>query len=225
LRQQMERDFARISERYQKLFSDLDSELKRRVLNLDRQAMEIARHGGAIGSSPESAVPVTRALVTSGEQSAAEASLQSHQIRQRAMGMIESARRHLTAGQSLGEGLRGIQDEKNTVEPVPVCLPMLLIEVDGMDGRIATSLLAPPDPAFAGAVQPRREEILGVAKELVQWEKIDDALLQRLGERLEARMIEAAQKKGDDTSARREFALIQGLWSRMRPDVPQGGAR
>lgn len=224
LRQQMERDFARIGERYGRLFSDLDSELKRRILALDQKTFTLCQEVG-IGSSNEAlAAPVVGTVLSAGEQSGVANSLQSHRIRQRASGMVESARRHLVASRSLVRGMRRIQDNEPAEKPIPMLMPIAVIDAEVVSGKRQLEMMASPQSRLNEEIQKRCGDIAKILPQAGQWEPMDEMSRRRLNERLDAKIIALVNSQGGSVSLRKT-EMMQKLWGHMRPNAPKGGTR
>lgn len=224
LRRQMERDFARIGDRYGRLFSDLDSELKRRILTLDQKAFNLCQEVG-MGTSGETVMaPVVSAVLSAAEQTGVSNRLQSHRIRQRASGMVESARRHLAASQTLASGMRVIKASESVEMPLPVMMPVAVIDADGASGGRQLVMLAPPRSRLNDEIQRRKEQMLAYVSRNDVWAMMDESSRKRLGERLNTRIAALANSQGG-AAAKRKTEMMQRLWEQMRPKAPNGGTR
>lgn len=222
LRQQMARDFARIGDRYHRLFSDLDTELERRVRNLDQATFMLRDYAAtdmAVGAGSSS---ITRTALSSGEQNGAISSIQSHRIRQRAFGMVESARKHLAASHFLLKGLRQIQCDELVQNVVPVFVPISVIEFDDEVGQRKMNIVAAS--GVSKIIDARGVQIAKMLSEKVQWVPLDEISRKRLDERLNTRII-AGATSATDAVASREMEMKQTLWGRMCPNTPKGGTR
>lgn len=224
LRRQMERDFARIADRYGRLFSDLDSELKRRILTLDQKAFNLCQEVGMGASNDTIKVPVVSAVLSAAEQTGVSNRLQSHRIRQRALGMVESARRHLAASQTLVSGMKGIKADESVDAPRPVMMPVAVIDADGASSGRQIVMLAPPRSRLNDEIQRRQEQMLAFLSRDGIWATMDEVTRKRLGERLNTRIAALANSQGG-AATKRKTEMMQRLWEQMRPKAPNGGTR
>ena len=134
LREQMLRDFRRIRERYAKLFSDLNDELRLRVSALDGRAFQLQASFGDGILAKQQTTGVVQSSVGAQENIEATVSLAATTVRRRVLGVVESARRIIHAGRTLRATTGAIVGSASVVEPIDIHVPVACIGI-GADVR------------------------------------------------------------------------------------------
>jgi hypothetical protein len=225
LRQQMEHDFTRISERYNRLFNDLDNELKLRIQALDRLAFSLHSKGSAAVVNNAKAANVTTPMVTGQETQSAQAQLLIYTIRQRVLAMIQKAQERIAAGEKLNEGLHSIVENLSTEKQCPVMVPVIIIEQSDPDGGEKKRLLLPQDPQLQNVLSRQESSIFNrpAVKNKNAWVPLSDETRKRIDDCL-SRLIVQGTKNAADVRSQREVAMIKQLKDQMNILTLQGEA-
>ena len=224
LTQQMERDYARIGERYSKLFSDLDKELLLRIQSLDREAFSLRRLATELTETSRSATNVITPMVTLKERENAQSLLLVHGMRQSALAMVESTRQLVAAGLRLGEVLQKIRDDIGIDVSATIAIPLLYIETDGIGAVRAKEgrLLYDTKSCIASVIASRQTQIISAMNEAkTKWGGIGAEDRNRVEASLNA-MISKSVSSAGEPRAVREAKMIGELWHRTHHAVITG---
>ena len=134
IKKQMEADFQRISQRYSKLFEQLDNALRSRVYALDRPAAEIS------GADYET---INRRVLTSGapvaiaqqEMTTIESELAAVRCKRNCTNVLDGMKTLISRGIELSNALEAVKWEKSEESPKTHFVPVVVSE--------ATNLLVP----------------------------------------------------------------------------------
>jgi hypothetical protein len=142
IHQQMGHDYARISERYGRIFEDLDKETQNRIGALDaalfRTRESLAQPAERTRGKGGSVVPT----IVGGENSQSQSAMVTGSIRARMNRLLGSAAAFLGAERQLAHGFQEIlADEVDQGSPQQF-LPVLYMEAEGVGGMTTASLLA-----------------------------------------------------------------------------------
>jgi hypothetical protein len=105
---QMERDYARIAERYTNLFDDLDNEIANRITALDGAAFNVHREVSEQSRRVFAGTLSTTATVTGGENTRLQSAIVVGGVRQRANQLLGDAHRYLSSEKRLSRTIRNI---------------------------------------------------------------------------------------------------------------------
>ena len=142
-KKQLESDFGRISERYSKIFLNLDKELRNRIFLLNQSAVGV--HGTLTTRVHRSFIDISSGVATiyNKEGSYLQSMLFATSLKTKALSLIESAKNYLFSEKNLSAQLHQIltQDEIGTV--VTRQIPVLYFETrnssNGNDVQIVSS--------------------------------------------------------------------------------------
>ncbi len=95
-KKQMGVDYQRISERYSKIFSDLNNELENRIYSIDEPVFHVTRSLDAIGSLSGSNDMVSTVSVSAGENAHVHSMIAANIAKKQAIEAIENGRRFLS---------------------------------------------------------------------------------------------------------------------------------
>jgi hypothetical protein len=226
LRQQMEQDFARISGRYNRLFNDLDNELKLRIQTLDRMVFSLHSKGSTAAIDAAKAANVTTPMITGQETQSAQAQLLIYTIRQRVSAMIHNAQERIGAGEKLNEGLRSIVEDLSTEKQCPVMVPVIIIEQSDPDGGEKKRLLLPQDPQLQKVLSQQESSIFNssAVKNKDAWAPLSAGTKTRIDDCL-SKLIVQGTKNAADVRSQREVAMIKILKDKMNILTLQGEAK
>jgi hypothetical protein len=132
LREQMFRDFRRIRERYAKLFTNLNDELRLRISALDGRAFQLQTAFAEGILAKQQSAGVTHSSIGAQENIQARASLSAATVRRRVLGVVDSARRIIHAGRILRTSLRSVVGSAPVSEIGVIHVPVLYIETETM---------------------------------------------------------------------------------------------
>ena len=217
----MQKDYARIAERFAAVFEDLDQELANRIHAVDVAAFSLreAANAQVVRSTATSAS--TLPTIYAGEESHGRASLGLGSLRRNALKLIYSAREYMAGdrqvSQSLGSILSGGEHSSHRDKHVPI----LFAEMDGLDGAAKQEALV-ADTATLAALDTR-----GVQDHLTRsfresrrtWAPMDDNTSARIGPILNRQI--AAMTVGDGAYESRLAATMIQLWRTNRPATLQ----
>ncbi len=140
---QMERDYARISERYTNLFNDLDNEIKNRINNLDSASFSIQEQVSKQSSRVFNGTLSTVATVFSGENSQAQSKILASELRQRANQLLQNTHRFLLSDKRLSQAFRSMFTESQNTDSKFFYTPTLYLLVDDPDGKGHDEIFTP----------------------------------------------------------------------------------
>lgn len=137
-KQQFEGDFARISERYTKIFFDLDKELKNRILSLNQSAVGIHAKLTTHVHRAFSDISTGISTVHNKEGGNLQASISAAGLKQKALSMIGSAKNYLFTEKNLSKQLNEILFPLESRNVNNIYTPILYFEIrnkaNGNDG-------------------------------------------------------------------------------------------
>jgi len=135
MKTQMETDFGRIAERYQRLFDDLDQEASRRIEGLDKAAFALVRLASESAEQSRLKKATTVSAVTSAEKENTSAILLLSAVKTDAHRMIQSGQDRLSEDQHLAEGLQAILDREQPQDRTTHFVPIAYVEQEALDDR------------------------------------------------------------------------------------------
>ena len=221
LRQQMERDFHRILERYSRLFGDLDRELTLRIKTLDRAAFSLQKQSSDPTADILTNSQVTIPILSGSEIETTQAQLLAHTIRQRAFTMIHSARERIASGTRLNESLKAICENISVEAPLSVFIPVLFIEEDGLQDRQKIRLISSPNQPLAKALEDQQQNTIEQVDNPSNWAPMHEDIRARIDKHV-SHLILQHMSKSNDLKNQREAALIQDLWDKISISSMQG---
>jgi hypothetical protein len=130
IQQQMGMDYARITERYSRVFENLDEEMRNRVVALDEAMLRARDHlvqQEARSRDKRAAVVPT---VFGGENSQGQTAVVTASIRARMNQLLTNAKAYLASERRLANGLEAILSEPREEESPTVALPALYLLAD-----------------------------------------------------------------------------------------------
>lgn len=223
LRQQMEQDFSRISERYNRLFTDLDNELNLRIKSLDRMAFSLHGKGFVAVVDNAKAVNVTTPMVAGQEAQTVQAQLLIHTIRQRVLAMIQNAEDRIAAGDKLKEGLNSIVEASPVDKQYPVIVPVIIIEQSDLNEGEKKKLFLPQDPHLQKVLSQKESSIFmhPAIKSKGAWTPLPAETKTGIDSCL-SQLIVRGTTNAADVREKREVAMIKKLKDEMNIHTLQG---
>ncbi len=121
---QMEADYHRITERYSKIFTDLNTELQHRVFELDRPAFKLREQTSECSDRTLISEPAGVALISSAENARIQSELLASMTKKRALDAIHRASGYLVYQQENRNVINRslFDDSRERSYYVPVCL-------------------------------------------------------------------------------------------------------
>lgn len=139
---QFEGDFARIADRYTKIFQDLDKELRNRILALNQSAVTIQGKLSSHVHRSFSDISTGITTIYNKEGSQLQSIIFASGIKNRALSLIENARNYLSNEKNLSEQLKKILIPVNYHVVVNKHIPVVYFEtknINTSDGNIISS--------------------------------------------------------------------------------------
>ncbi len=126
---QLEGDFGRISERYSKIFFDLDKELRNRILLLNQAAVGV--HGTLTTRVHHSFTDISSGIATiyNKEGSNLQSMLYATNLKTKAFSLIDSAKKYLFSEKNLSTQLQKILTPEKIESVVTKQIPVLYFEI------------------------------------------------------------------------------------------------
>lgn len=210
LREQMQGDFARISERYTKLFGGLDEELRRRIHMLDQRAFTLQESASDRLQQSFSGKQASVASVSNGEQMNANTVLLLSSIKKHAHGMIQSGKMRIVTDHELSRDLSDIVGfESGSVEDAAnFSVPVVFVETEDPDtGARKTECHGP-----SYLKNPRTARIVSeVQAQIVAWEAVESENWSRIETYWNDRLRKWLSSHNDEASLR-TATMINNLW-------------
>jgi hypothetical protein len=140
---QLENDFSRISERYAKIFNDLDKELRNRVLSLNQSTVRV--HGTLTTRVHRSFSDISTSIATifNKEGSHLQSILYASGLKHKALLLIESAKRYLFSEKNLSAQLQEILIPVGIKSVGTINIPVLYVECKNQDNGNNSYVLSP----------------------------------------------------------------------------------
>jgi hypothetical protein len=197
-KQQLQNDFERISERYSKIYEDLDKEVKTRIFNLNRSAIDVhhtlANHVQRLftGRSPGISTIYNK------EGSRLQSILFLTGLKQRALELIDNAKSYLSSERRLSNQLTKAVHPTNNGEMITPKVPVLYFEA----GKNVQIIYPDALPALKD-----HSSIIEQGFSNVQWNTSRD--------RIDAFFkLELANKSMDTKMSPRVLSEIARLWTK-----------
>jgi hypothetical protein len=224
LRQQMERDFHRIRDRYCKLFGDLDHELNLRIKRLNSAAFSLGpQNNDPTVADSDKNTNVTMSLTSGSEIQSAQSNIVIYTMRQRALSMIQCGQKHIASAMHLNEGINAICEDISADVQQAMMVPIILIEMDDLDGKQNMHLILSENSPYESAIRNGKDNIIKSAKESTSWSPMTSSDQSRLGEKLSQAILKNTINADIDRN-QRETELIQQLWKNMKISCLQGAS-
>jgi hypothetical protein len=221
LRKQMELDFHRIQERYDRLFGELDRELRLRIKTLDRAAFLMQQECSDPTSDCLKTSQITTPVLSGSEIQIAQTQIASYTIRQRALAMISSSHEHIASGVRLSETLGSICDDVSADTSQQILIPVLLVEQDEFQGEQKMHLLSSQNQPFGAILENQNELIIEQTDIPSKWSPMPKDTRIRIEEHL-SKFILKGLDSSNDIKSQREASMIKTLWDNMSISSMQG---
>lgn len=130
LQEQMSQDFQRIRDRYHKLFDDLDSELRIRILALDGRVFDLNNTFANTIAERHHDIGVGKCTISSRESIHVSASLAAAIVKQKVIGVVKKAEQIVQSGQDLRSSTRAIVSSTKVDSAESIHLPVAIIGLD-----------------------------------------------------------------------------------------------
>lgn len=218
-RGQMQEDFQRISERYSKVFEELDRELQRRIMALDQPAFDLMRtdYLASIGAR---LLNLPGTALTAGREGIETVSLlQVARARRMMSDLVGAIQTYSQVHKNLERRIERILRDSPLTEAVTVQLPVLLMEClrdEGLPGP-ERQVLTPeaPHPA-AQAALARVADHLSRDPQAVEWKALEPAERELL-DREFGRVLASRFPREVDKQQQRVVDVMMALWRRSTP--------
>jgi hypothetical protein len=208
---QMEADFHRKANQYTNLFSDLDSELTRRIQTLDKLAFDLSSAASLQSDRSFSGVTSMVPAVSGTEDSRNRSALLTTRIRSRVLDTIHKTSAFLAGDRLLTASFRSIlrQDAPNGVNERS--LPVIYMYADGAQSGVE-KLTTGPALAAPGARDALLQRVRSADRE---WIAMDSRTRSAVDSLLSKRVSDAITSS--DAKQTRVGEMILSLWQVSRP--------
>jgi hypothetical protein len=211
----MQSDYARISERYVKIFDELDRETHKRVNSIDggtvRARSEIVPRLAATTTSRL----CTEATVSASESGQAQTKLIASSVRAQSQSLLLQAAIYLQQEKQLGNTLRAMLYDHSVNEREQIAIPLLMVEVEEGTGRSCQQHLPPCDGALSHCLVQRTQSPSPFESQDCRWAPWTAEARARV-DRYFADSLEGYASE-DAAHAARVRRTIQQLWTRCTP--------
>lgn len=143
IQQQMGMDYARITERYSRVFESLDEEMRNRVLALDEAMLRARDHLVQEEARPKDKQAAVVPTVFGGENSQGQTAVVTAGIRARMNQLLISAKAYLVSERRLANGLEAILSEPRKEGSPTIALPALYLLADAPSGEKLEEVFLP----------------------------------------------------------------------------------
>jgi hypothetical protein len=133
VQQTMQADFSRITERYVKIFDELDREMHSRASAIDADAMTVrGQVSGRVDSVTNSRL-CTQATLSSAEGSQAQTKLLAGAVRSHSQGLLLNATAYLRQEKSISLAMNAMLSDPAVAVQEMLCVPVLIMVADGKE--------------------------------------------------------------------------------------------
>lgn len=142
-KKQLENDFERITERYTKIFLDLDKELRNRILMLNKSAIGV--HGTLTNSVHRSFTDISSGIATvyNKEGSYLQSILFATGLKNRAVSLIDSGKNYLLSEKNLSEQFKQILSPVDVETVINRQIPVLYFEAKNSSNSSEVQIITP----------------------------------------------------------------------------------
>jgi len=213
LKEQMDKDFYRIVSRYQKLFSDLDTELKLRIGVLDQASFVLQKNVDSLLINKEASHAVAGASLGLREQSIAQNRMLTWKLRQRIMSMIQSTHRQVTASANLSTALKKIVSFGDATRAL-VYAPFLYYVADSEQGQTSHVIMA-ESKEFRSSINSHEKQVKEKMGDISDTRIWSDEKMADITDRIHAKILAASlcprvAGKVRELLSNQQVAQIQG---------------
>jgi hypothetical protein len=213
---QMSGDFARISERYTKIFNDLDKETSNRVKALNQSAFN---------SNSQINLEVSRSFDTSlfntstifnSEGSSAHSALFSSGLKRRTLSLINNAKKFLISDKVLGKKVKSILLDNSEGQSATYYLPVVFYEFNS-NNEVNSEIKCDNkfNPFQSTELKAKTTEFFNSSK--LKWKKIEENSKQQIGANLQLKIDDF--NSDSDAHKKRVSELIWQLWNNCETNV------
>jgi transcription initiation factor IIE alpha subunit len=210
----MQLDYSRITERYSKIFEELDRETKKRVSSIDSAAISVRSQ---VSEQPARVICslCTEATVSAAENSTAQIKVTAGAIRSQVHRLLQNATAYLAQERRLTRDVQLMLVDSGSSEAGMTYLPVLYLEADSQSGAFRRSFF--PD----GPISPvRKHEVqmteLFQQKELA-WTPMEENSRVQV-ERFLMPMIDGVHSDSREHDVRVRQSMMQ-LWKTNSPQM------
>jgi DNA-binding transcriptional regulator GbsR (MarR family) len=210
----MQLDYSRITERYSKIFEELDRETKKRISSIDSAAISVRSQ---VSEQPARAICglCTEATISAAENSAAQIKVTAGAIRAQVHKLLQNATAYLAQERTLTRDVQMMLFDSGSLKAGMTYLPVLYLEADAHSGVISRSFLpdGPNSPVRRYEVQTRE---LFQQREL-KWADMDENSRTQV-ERFLMPLVDGIQGGDREHDARVRQSMMQ-LWKSSLPQM------
>lgn len=208
----MARDYNRIKGRYEKVFSDLDEELKRRIYELDKRAFELSEQIKTAQLCREVTEATAKFLLPMNEGTAVNQQLSAASLKSKVAGSIEDLSKNVTQEVVYAKKVDSIITDYSCEENTRECIPVVYTEQSDLDQEDLQS-----SSCYVADISGR-EEIQGTVKnyfttehqDLNQMDDKEKEAVSKSFNLLAEQALNEAEQNGN-TNAKRVFDMIMSL--------------
>ncbi|MDR3765167.1 MAG: hypothetical protein P4M01_13850 [Acidobacteriota bacterium] len=215
IKQNMQADYSRITERYVKVFDELDRELQKRVASIDRSSMTVRSGMHPVVHGHSTRQLCTEATVTSSESGSAQSQMLAGAIRAQSQALLLAATAYMGQEQRLSKVIGEMLTGAGAGAKHGPMLPVLLVEMDSAGGTVANVYLPPKTPRAEAIVEQASGRDL-MRDQHLNWGLMPDAARQRI-----ERHIVGFMERLHDEDAPREQRLRQTVWTLWQNCTPR----
>jgi len=211
--QNMQMDYARITERYAKVFEELDREVERRVTTLDGEAMAVRRHGGEQAGRMFRNRLCGIATVTSAESARAQMRVAGAGLRAQAQQLLQRALSYLAQERGMQRRMASILSGES--KPALFSLPVLYMEADSQEGSFRKAWMHSGKSSVLGEIERDAENLF--RQRNLSWQPMSAENHKQTESYLLAR-LESIRSSSPDRDARIRQQILR-LWRQTPPQT------
>lgn len=205
---QLEGDFARISERYGKIFLDLDKELRNRILLLNQSAVGV--HATLTTRVHRSFSDISSGISTvyNKEGSQLQSMLFASGLKSRALSLINSAKQYLFSDRNLSEQLEQILITENIRQVETKKIPVMYFENKNSSNASDVVLISPEQiPTLTNSKKKLQESFSNAGS---KWKTIDAKNREQINTFLK---LELSNQEANNKINPRVAQQVMRLWT------------
>ena len=213
IQDQMSQDYHRITERYSRVFQDLDQETNNRVGALDQDLIQ-AQRTLSLESDKPFALSTSIPTIFGGENSSALTSIMGASIRCRTNQLLINAMGFLRSERALSNNMNSMLTDPTPDASASVNLPVVFLAADDTSGQILEQIYVHSGSNSPLGTKDMVSTLLGIFKDSGQpWTA---ARAQPQVERYFQQMIENLQGNSAEHDKRVQKAMLD-FWSKAKP--------
>lgn len=217
IKQNMQQDYHRITDRYAAIFEELDRELTRRITSLDGAAYALKREASIEERRSFDSNLSTTPTIFSAENSQAQSVLLASGLRSRMNNLLQCAMAYLASEKKTSTAVSTMLNAGDHGDLAAVTVPIMYMAANEAGTAIGERIYLPPEPGpLANDPEMKRRILTQFRERALSWKPLPGPGKAQI-ERFLFPLVEAIHSPSEDQDARVRQTILR-LWNAHLPE-------